>query len=160
MSNFKSLRQVLLTGMIALSVALVGCAGQGQKEKTGRGVGAVIGGLIGAASGDNNRGARVLVGALVGSLIGGSIGKSMDARDRANQRTALESNRTNQPMAWTNPDSGNRYRVTPTRTYRSANNAPCREYETEAFVRGQRQVFRGRACRDNSGNWSEVRGNG
>lgn len=157
MSKIKSLRQIMFVGLIAMSIALVGCGG-GKKENSGRTMGAIVGGLIGAATGDDNRAGRVIVGAIIGSVVGGAIGKSMDARDRTNQRTALERNRTNQPMAWTNPDSGNRYRVTPTRTYRSANNAPCREYETEAYVRGQRQVFRGKACRDNNGNWTEVRG--
>ncbi len=147
----------MFVGLVAMSVALVGCGG-GKKENSGRTMGAIVGGLIGAAAGDDNKAGSVIVGAIIGSVIGGAIGKSMDARDRANQHTALERNRTNQPMAWTNPDSGNRYRVTPTRTYRSANNTPCREYETEAFVRGQRKVFRGKACRDSNGNWSEVRG--
>ena len=161
MSNIKTLRQLMFAGLIAMSVALVGCnSNGGQKENNGRVVGTIIGGLIGAASGDNNRGAKIVVGMLVGNLIGGKIGKSMDENDRRNAKHALERNRTNQPMAWTNPDNGNRFRVTPKRTYQTANNTPCREYETEAWVQGQHRVIQGRACRDRSGNWTEARGDG
>lgn len=159
MSKIKTFRQLMIVGLVALTVGLVGCSSGGKKENSGRTLGTVIGVVLGAAAGgDDNRVGGAILGGVLGNLVGGAIGKSMDARDRSNQRTALERNQTNQPMAWTNPDSGNKYRVTPTRTYRSAKNMPCREYETEAFVRGQRKVFRGKACRDTNGNWTEVRG--
>ena len=158
MQQFLTRRLAMLLITAILAMALAACQSAGTKESKGAGLGAAIGFVVGYAASDDNKSGNAVLGLLVGSMIGSKIGKSMDNRDRAKQRNALEKNRTNQPTAWTNPDTGNRYRVTPKRTYRSANKAPCREYETEAYVRGERQVYRGRACRDANGNWTEVRG--
>lgn len=80
----------------------------------------------------------------------------MDDKDKAKRSRTLESNRTNQATSWTSPDTGNRYRVTPKRTYQSDKHLPCREFETEAYIRGRRKVFTSKACRDNKGNWREI----
>ena len=156
MTLFSKAHHVFLGMVVGAALIVSGCNSTGPKQQSGTAIGAVVGGLIGAASGGNNRAGKVLLGAVIGGLIGGSIGKSMDDRDRAKARQALEYNRTGQTMAWTNPDSGNSYRVTPRRTYRDPETRQdCREYDTEAYVNGRREQVYGRACRDEQGNWRE-----
>jgi surface antigen len=105
---------------------------------------------VGKGSG---RTAAIIAGTLVGAYIGGSIGKSMDDTDRLKAHQALESNRTNQPTSWTNPDTGNAYTVTPTNTYTASSGDPCREYTTEAVIDGRKEIVTGTACRQPDGTW-------
>ncbi len=156
MSISSKLRRMAVIVLVPVAVALSGCATDGTKEGQGRTMGTFLGAIVGAAANDKNPLAGAIVGGIVGNLIGGAIGKSMDKRDRERAMHALEHNRINQTTAWTNPDTGNSYRVTPIRTYTHSNTRmPCREYRTEAVVDGKRQVIRGRACRDANGNWHE-----
>jgi outer membrane lipoprotein SlyB len=57
------------------TLAAFGCASMGEKEQTGTavgaGAGAVIGGVIGAATGSHNQREKVAIGAATGALIGG-----------------------------------------------------------------------------------------
>ncbi len=101
-----------------------------------------------------------VIGLLAGGYIGSKIGKSMDDKDKTKRSHALEKNRTNQPTSWTNPDSGNRFRITPKKTYQSADNLACREFETEAYIGGRHAVYTSKACRDNNGKWSEIKRKG
>jgi len=63
----------------------------------------------------------------------------------------LEANRSGQRSTWRDPD-GREVAMTPTRTYYQ-NDRPCREYETEVFIDGRREVATGRACRRGDGTW-------
>jgi surface antigen len=92
------------------------------------------------------------LGAIAGSVIGGAIGQNMDDTDRLKTQRALERVRTNEASSWTNPDTGNRYSVTPTRTYNEGGRA-CREYTTRATIGGRAEVIRGTACRQPDGSW-------
>lgn len=119
--------------------------------------GTIIGGLIGAVAGSqigNGRGrvAAVIGGTVIGAVIGGQVGKSMDHADHRQVQHTLEHARTGQPISWQNPDSGSRYTVTPTRTYRSGS-LPCREYEAWVFIGGYEQKVNGIACRQPDGSW-------
>lgn len=155
MSKINNFQLMKLAGLISASLSLTACQNSGIKERKGAGIGAFVGTVFGATLDKDNQGRGAVAGLIFGTLIGKKIGASMNSNDRARRTTALENNRTNQPLAWTNPDSGNKYRVTPKRTYKSANNVPCREFETEAFIRGERKEYTGKACRDNNGNWIE-----
>ena len=88
-------------------------------------------------------------------MLGGHIGQSMDEVDRMKMSRALETCQTNQTTRWVNPDNGNRYSVTPKRTY-SRHGQPCREYTTTAIIGGKKQEIYGTACRQADGSWRVV----
>nr|WP_260843216.1 RT0821/Lpp0805 family surface protein [Sedimenticola selenatireducens] len=124
-----------------------------SKRDTGAVLGGIAGGIIGNQVGKGSgRTAAIIVGSIAGSFIGGSIGKQMDENDRYRSQQALESNPVNRTSSWRNPDSGNTYQVTPTRTYES-DSGPCREYTTEAVINGRSETIYGTACRQPDGSW-------
>jgi len=138
--------------IVPLLLLMAGCEGP-TKQQGGAVIGAGLGGLLGSQVGSGGgRTAAIIAGSILGGLIGGSIGSSMDETDRLRAAHALEYNRTRQPSSWTNPDSGAEYTVTPTRTY-SSGSSDCREYSTEVFIDGQRDVVYGTACRGADGTW-------
>jgi len=139
----------------AMSVTLIGCQSSPTQQDTGRVLGAVAGGVIGSNVGKGNgRTAAIIAGSIFGGFIGGKIGKTMDDSDRYHANQTFERNPTNQPTSWRNPDSGNEYTVTPTRTYAS-NDGPCRDYTTEVVIDGRHEKAAGTACREN-GQWRIV----
>ena len=151
------MKKTLITMSLVALVALSGCGdGQIRNQEVGTGVGAVLGGLLGAQVGrGTGQLAAVAAGALVGAYLGGNVGRSMDENDRAKTQHTLEAAPTGQPTSWQNPDNGNRYNVTPTRTYEDAGR-PCREYTTEAWIDGKRETVRGTACREPDGSWRSI----
>ncbi|HEC16632.1 MAG TPA: glycine zipper 2TM domain-containing protein [Sedimenticola sp.] len=140
--------------VILLSLSLLaGCQQTPTKRDTGAVIGGIAGGVIGnQIGGGSGRTAAIIAGTLVGAYIGGSIGQQMDENDRYKAQQALERYPTNKPSTWRNPDTGNEYTVTPTRTYESAS-GPCRDYETEAVIGGRSEVVYGTACRQPDGTW-------
>ena len=146
------------TQLIAMSLAglmsLTGCAThQGQNEHAGIIIGGLLGGLLGSeVGGGDGRVAAIIVGTLAGAQIGGSVGRSMDDTDRMKTNQTLETVRTGVGSSWVNPDSGNRYAVTPTRTYESAS-GPCRDYTIDADIDGSIETVVGTACRQSDGSW-------
>ena len=75
----KTFRMLVVLG----TLAAFGCASMGEKEQTGTavgaGAGAVIGGVIGAATGSHNQREKVAIGAATGALIGGVLGNRVGA---------------------------------------------------------------------------------
>jgi surface antigen len=146
------------TMAVIMSILLVGTVvGCENSSINKQGVGAVTGGILGGVLGNqvgggNGRIAATIGGTLLGAYLGGSIGKSMDDVDRMKMNSALETTRTGQTTSWANPDSGNNYTVTPTKTYHSAGR-PCRDYTTIGVIGGKRQTIYGRACRQADGTW-------
>jgi len=131
---------------------LAGCESP-TKRDTGAVLGGIAGGVLGnQVGGGSGRTAAIIVGTLAGAYIGGSIGQQMDDNDYYRSQQALESNPVNRTSSWRNPDSGNRYQVTPTRTYETAS-GPCREYTTEAVINGRAETVYGTACRQSDGSW-------
>lgn len=140
-----------LAGVVGLS----GCQ-QVRNEHVGMGVGGALGGLLGAqVGGGTGQLAATAAGALLGAYLGGNVGRTMDDVDRMKTHRTLEGNPTGQSTTWQNPDSGNRYDVTPTRTYEESGR-PCRDYTTEAWIEGRRETVRGTACREPDGSWRAV----
>jgi surface antigen len=146
------------TGRIGISALVAACivaAGCGTtQEQQGEVIGGVVGGIIGAQIGEGSgRTVAIIVGTLAGSMIGRRIGESMDEQDRIRTAQTLNDNRTGQSTSWTNPDNGNVYVVTPTRTYESAA-GPCREFTLKATVGGvpDQDVY-GTACLQADGSW-------
>lgn len=145
--------KLLLTTAITLALALPGCAAQGPREESGMVIGGLLGGILGAQTGDRHlRPVAIIAGTLIGASIGGSIGSYMDETDRIRAGQTLESVRTGVSSTWRNPDSGVQYQMTPTNTYETAQ-GPCREYAMEALIGGKREQVYGTACRQADGSW-------
>jgi len=141
----------LITLLIPLFL-LTGCESP-TKRNTGAVIGGIAGGILGnQIGGGSGRTVAVIVGTLAGAYIGGTIGQQMDDNDHYQSQQALESNPVNRTSSWHNPDSGNSYQVTPTRTYETTS-GPCREYTTEAVIDGRTETVYGTACRQSDGTW-------
>ena len=140
-----------ITILISLTL-LIGCQ-QPTKRETGTVIGGIAGGVLGnQVGGGHGRTIAIIAGTLIGAFVGGAIGDEMDENDRYRAHQSLETAPTNQQTTWKNPDSGNEYAVTPTRTY-EASSGPCREYTTEATIDGKREIVYGTACRQPDGTW-------
>lgn len=144
------------TTVLCCVLALAGCATQPTQEQTGMVIGGALGGALGSQTGGGQgRTAATIVGSLLGAFIGGSVGRSMDNTDRLKVAHSLETVRTGVPSQWHNPDTGNDYIVTPTRTYESAG-TPCREFTVNGNVGGKKEKIVGTACRQADGSWRTV----
>ena len=138
---------------ICFAIILSGC-NQVTNKGTGTVLGGALGGLVGSTiGGGDGRVAAAVAGALIGAYVGSNIGESMDELDRLQASRALEQAPTGTPVAWTNPDSGSRYEVTPTRTYYTDAETPCREFTTHAWIEGKKETLKGSACRQSDGSW-------
>ncbi|MGB0630555.1 MAG: RT0821/Lpp0805 family surface protein [Alphaproteobacteria bacterium] len=143
---------------IVAALALSGCEGQGKNQTGGTLIGAAVGGLVGAQFGSGTgKIIAATLGVLAGAWAGGELGKSLDEVDRQKmQNTAqksLENNKAGQTANWSNPDSGNRGSVTPTKTYQTASGQNCREYQQTVTVDGKTEEAWGTACRQPDGTW-------
>jgi surface antigen len=147
-----------ITNRFLMSILLIlltsGCATQyGQKEQAGMIIGGALGGVLGSHVGQGDgRTAAIIVGTMAGAAIGGAIGQSMDEVDRMKTSHVLENVRTGVPSTWKNPDTGNQYAVTPTRTF-DTSLGPCREYTVDAIIGGKKEKVYGTACRQSDGSW-------
>lgn len=138
--------------VMSLSIFLTAC-GPVNNEGVGTVAGGVVGGLLGSQFGSGaGQVAAAAGGALVGAYLGGQIGKYMDRQDRMEMQNALETAPVGQSVSWKNPDTGNQYRVQPTKTY-YVKEQPCREYVTYATINGKSEKIYGRACRQADGTW-------
>lgn len=154
--------KVLVPVLLAVSILMAGCQGQGPKQSGGTLIGAAAGGLLGSKFGSGK--GKLLgtaIGVLAGAWMGGEIGKSLDAADRAAMRktsqTAMEKSKTGSTTRWANPDSGNQGSITPTKTYQMASGEYCREYQQTVTVGGRTQEAYGTACRQPDGSWRIVK---
>lgn len=151
-------RAILILAAAAMVTlpALTGCETTTHAQQ-GQVIGGVLGGVIGSQVGDGSgQTAAIIIGTMAGSMIGRQIGQSMDDVDRMKTARALNDNRTGQSTTWTNPDTGEKYTVTPTHTYEQAG-GPCREFELDATVGGEPgQSVSGTACLQADGSWKVV----
>lgn len=147
------IRNLFLAGAVTLALGTTACT----NEQTGQVVGGILGGVAGhQVGGGHGRDVATVVGAIAGTFIGGAVGRSMDDTDRLKAQQSLEYNQTHQPSHWYNPDSGNEYTLTPTRTYQSNGGQYCREYTSDVVVGGRRETAYGTACRQADGSWKVV----
>lgn len=139
--------------LLAAALVVAGCASPPTQRDTGMVIGGVIGGIIGQEFGrGSGRTTATILGTLIGAAIGGEIGRSMDEQDRLKTAHTLETVRSGVASQWVNPDTGHRYRVTPTRTFDGAS-GPCREYTVDAMIGGRPEKVHGTACRLADGSW-------
>lgn len=146
-------------GLIALG--LTACAeGIGPKETLGTLGGAALGGLLGSQiGGGSGQLAATAVGVLLGAYLGSEIGRSLDKADQLYaDQAAGQALETNQPISWSNPDSGHSGSITPTRTYETSQGQYCREYQQTVTIGGETQQAYGTACRQPDGSWMIVSG--
>lgn len=139
--------------LVACTLLITGCQTP-SKGTTGAVLGGVAGGALGSQVG-HGRGKTIATigGVLAGAALGGAIGGTMDKTDEMYAQKALENTPTNTSQSWRNPDTGNQYNVTPTKTYNNAAGQACRDYTTTAIIDGQEQVINGTACRQSDGTW-------
>jgi surface antigen len=142
--------------------ALAAACGPGNKQGTGTIVGAVTGGVAGAAiaGGKGSRGvAGAAIGAVVGGIVGNEIGRQLDERDRqmaaAAEYQALEYGQPGAPTPWDNPESQHRGQIVPGKPYQQGN-LFCRPYTHTIYIGGRPQTARGTACRQPDGTWKAV----
>lgn len=149
----KMLTVVLAAGFLLMTGVIAGCETTSHAQQ-GEIIGGVLGGVIGAQVGEGRGNtAAIILGTLAGSMIGRHIGESMDDTDRMYTARTLNDAKTGQSTTWTNPDNGNQYTVTPTRTYEKTE-GPCREFRLDANVGGQNdQEVYGTACLQADGSW-------
>jgi surface antigen len=120
--------------------------------------GAAGGGLLGSQiGGGSGQLAATAVGTLVGALAGGKLGGYLQGND---QRTATQAEQSavaqGEPIQWTNPETGNRGTIEPTRTYQDQSGQTCREYQHTVYVGGRAEQARGNACLQADGTWRIV----
>jgi surface antigen len=146
-------RILILAAAITLALGTTACT----NEQTGQVVGGILGGVAGnQVGGGRGRTVATVAGTIAGAFIGGSVGRSMDDTDRLKARHSLEYNRSNQPSYWQNPDTGNEYTMTPTRTWQNGSGQYCREYTSDVVIGGRRETSYGTACRQPDGSWKLV----
>lgn len=146
-------RIIIFASAIALALGTTACT----NEQTGQVVGGILGGVAGNQVGSGSgRTVATVAGAIAGTFIGGAVGRSMDDTDRLKAHRSLEYNRTNETTYWSNPDSGNEYSMTPTRTWQNDTGQYCREYTSDVVVGGRRETAYGTACRQPDGSWKVV----
>lgn len=140
---------------LVLAALVSGCQ-EVRNEQMGQVVGGALGGLAGAQIGSGSgQIAAAVAGGLLGAYLGGNVGRTMDEVDRNRAYSAIERNPTGQTSSWQNPDSGNAYSVTPTRTY-DDQGRPCRDYVSDAWIDGKQETVTGTACRQADGTWRSI----
>jgi surface antigen len=120
-------------------------------------IGAVLGGVVGGAIGSqvgkgDGRTVAIIVGTVLGAAIGAHIARDMDEADRACIGHTLELAPVGRRVVWDNEHTGVHYVVTPTRGFR-VDGRECREFTTERLYDKKRSTSKGKACRDEDGEW-------
>lgn len=131
--------------------------GNCNRAALGSVLGGVAGGAIGSTIGKgSDRTLGIIGGTILGVLVGGAVGHHMDTLDQNCVGQVLEHAPDNQAVEWRNPDTGARYKVTPTQVYQDPRGRYCREYTTISTVGGKPQRIYGTACRQPDGSWQLV----
>ncbi|MCI5124533.1 MAG: hypothetical protein D3925_08670 [Candidatus Electrothrix sp. AR5] len=83
------------------------------------------------------------------------VKKEMDRYDREQTNHVFERGLSGRTSSWTNPDKGNRYRITPLPAFQTIGKSVCRKAKVEAMLNGNHQLetINTKACRANNGRW-------
>lgn len=147
------MKRFIYTAIIVASLGQI-TACSITREQGGALTGAAVGGVVGnQVGGGHGKDIATAIGVFAGALAGASIGRSLDQLDEANTNKALETTRTNQTSSWINPDSGNKYSLTPLKTYEANSGRYCREYQSTVIIGGEQVQSYGTACRQDDGSW-------
>jgi surface antigen len=125
-----------------------------SKQEIGLATSAILGGVLGHQIGrGTGQTVATIGGAALGAFLGSRIGARMDRNDQLKTAQALETSKIEEPTTWRNPDTRQRYTVTPTRAHEGAS-GPCREFTTMAQIDdGRHDIVQGTACRQADGAW-------
>lgn len=127
-----------------------------NRETIGAVMGGIVGGVIGnKASSRDNKTLGTLAGALVGVVLGKELGRSMDKEDTQCTGQALERARDGQTVVWDNPETGQRYSVTPYRTFQKNDGRYCRNYNASVKDDSNESLYKETACRNEAGVWEK-----
>ena len=123
-------------------------------------VGAVLGGIAGAAIGSqvgdgDGRTVAIIVGAALGALIGARIERALDDGDRACMGHALEIGETGRSVEWKNSATGVQYTLVPGKGSKSGNST-CRNFTLMAERDGRKASQQALACQTKQGVWQLV----
>jgi len=157
------MKNVVIATVLATTL-MSGCAGTYNKATTGAALGALTGSALayGLGKDSSKKNLWLIAGAAAGGLIGNNIGAKLDERDRLllgqTFQNTMEVAPNNQVGGWSNPNTGNSGTVTPTQTMMSANNQPCREFNTTVNIGGELSQAYGTACRQSDGSWKIQQG--
>ncbi|KAB1443324.1 YMGG-like glycine zipper-containing protein [Pseudodesulfovibrio senegalensis] len=124
-----------------------GCANKAQQ---GAGIGALAGATIGALT-FKNKLSGAAIGAGVGLLMGYIVGNEWDKHDESQIQNTLETGRSDQAHAWTNPDTGKSYTATPSAPYMQENRVYRDVVISENGPNGEKVMAK--AYRDENGEW-------
>ena len=131
---------------------------QGPKQAVGTVTGMVLGGKVANdfAEGSRNECLWTIAGVALGAFLGNEVGASMDRQDAllAGRATfqALEYNKSQQPIVWKNPDTGNSGSVYPTSS-NTTGSQPCREFTQKIKIGDKVETAFGKACMNADGSW-------
>jgi surface antigen len=121
-------------------------------------IGTVLGGVVGGAVGSKigrdqgNQQVGLVLGAIIGAVVGQSIGKQMDDADKQCAVQVFEQARNGQTIAWTNPQMGVEYRLTPIETVQRTSGV-CRKYMSSVRSGHRSEETQKMACRGADGTW-------
>ena len=149
------MRKLLLFTVLVAFVAIVtGC----NKAELGSTIGGLSGAAIGGQLGDRKHRARnAIIGAFAGTVIGYIIGNEMDKYDREELNHTFETVPSNKKVSWVNPDTKNKYYVTPEPAYTGKRGRPCRDAFIEAVIDGEYKQVKTTACRNPNGTWEIIK---
>lgn len=154
---------IAVAGAVIAAMTLSACETPPDNSTIGAGAGGVGGALIGSAIGaGTGKVIAIIAGGVLGAIAGGVIGQQLDERDkqRAEAATAeaLENTPTGQPTVWVDPETGERFEVTPGRPfYRDASRTQvCRDVTYYTTINGRVETARGVGCREDDGTWRVV----
>jgi len=131
--------------ILAALVALTTSACLANKAQKGTAIGAAGGALAGQVIGRST--SATLIGLAAGAVLGYMYGNEMDKADKARLNQVYETSPSNRTTAWTNPDTGNSYQVTPKPAYKDNQGRDCREAEVVAVIDGKEEKVVSTACR-------------
>ena len=157
------MKNVVIATVLATTL-MSGCAGTYNKATTGAALGALTGTALayGLGKDSSKKNLWLIAGAAAGGLFGHNIGAKLDERDRLLMgqtfQNTMETAPNNQVGGWNNPNTGNSGTVVPTQTHMTANNQPCREFQTTVNVGGEAVQAYGMACRQGDGSWQIQQG--
>ncbi len=142
------MKYISILAIVSL-LALSSCATRGQ---SGAAIGGAVGAVTGQAIGHNTGG--TLIGAAVGTMLGYLVGNEMDKYDRQQLDHMYERGVSNETSSWVNPDTGNRYAVTPQPAFQQGDSGrPCRKAEIDSWIDGRKETVLTTACRNSNGQW-------
>lgn len=156
------LSKSLMITTLSASLLFTGCvSGPGGGGITSGQAGVITGSVLGGVAGHQiGKGRGRTAATVIGAVLGGYVGGLMTNQSRQRTNYALDQTPNNQSRTWVEPQTNNRYTVTPTRTYSGNVNgqqSTCRDYNMDAYIDGRLQQVVGRACKDASGQWVATR---